>query len=89
MVNSDYHKQYYIKNKNKIMEQSTNYYINNKEKVNEYQKIYKKDYYQKNKESFKIKIDCPCGGRYTKDNKYNHCSTLKHRRYLNKAPNTK
>jgi len=68
-------------NKEHIKEQHADYYQNNKEKLKEQHA----DYYQNNKEKFKgqqnKKITCPCGGRYTHQNKSQHNKSNKHQKW--------
>jgi len=60
-------KEYYIKNKDKLLNKQKEYNINNKDKINEYHDQYRKDnadylkeyrvdYYEQNKESIKAKV---------------------------------
>jgi len=46
----EYHKEYNLKNKERLKEQHKAYYLKNKEHLNKYSKEYSKDYYLKNKE---------------------------------------
>ena len=52
----------------------------NKEKIFENNK----EYYQENKEKINEKLNCECGGKYTKTNKAKHLQTIKHMKFLNK-----
>ena len=70
--------EYYQKNKVKIREQRAEYYQNNKEKLKKQQA----DHYQDNKEKLKTKFTCPCGGRYTHQNKAHHTKTKIHQDWL-------
>jgi len=73
----EYKSKYYQDNKDKLAD----YYQNNKEKI----KQQHADYYQNNKEKFKEqqnkKITCPCGGRYTHQNKSQHNKSNKHQKW--------
>ena len=79
----NYHKQYYLNNKEKLIQKQKKNYENNKEKLIEYQK----HYYLDNKETIKKKkseiINCQCGSKTRKDNISNHVKTKKHQTYLN------
>ena len=76
--NPEYNKEYYEQNKEKINEKCKEYKENNKEKIKEY----KKEYRENNKEKINEKHNCPCGGRYTHQNKTIHFKTQKHKKYL-------
>jgi hypothetical protein len=52
---------------------------NNKEKRKEF---YKK-YYEINKEKLKQKVDCECGGKYTKIHLSRHIKSIKHQNFIN------
>lgn len=43
---------------------------------------YYKEYYNKNKEKYAIKIMCICGKEYTYTNKYKHNLTKRHKAYM-------
>lgn len=58
--------QYYLDNKEQIIEQNKNYKLENKEKLAE----------KSNK-----KKDCECGQKYTHSNKSRHLKTIKHLKY--------
>jgi hypothetical protein len=86
----EYYKEYYQDNKEKIAEQTKEYRDVNKEKIKEYRDVNKekiKEYRDVNKEKIKEqqneKHDCPCGGRYTHQNKIQHFKTKKHKKYIN------
>ena len=53
---SEYNKQYYLKNKQKIIEKHLDYYHQNKEMINERNKQYYANYYQKNKEKIITRV---------------------------------
>ena len=44
-------------------------------------KEYRHNYYEVNKEKWKIKKTCECGGRYTSNSRANHFKTKKHLKY--------
>jgi group I intron endonuclease len=73
-----YHKGYYQNNTEKINEYNKEYRENNKEKINEKSK----EYYEKNKDKLKEKIECECGGRFTRSVKARHIKSKKHQKYL-------
>ena len=92
--NPEYNKEYYEQNKEKMKEQMKEYYEGNKEQMKEQMKEYyegnkerilegRKKYHEKNKEKLNEKHDCPCGGRYTHQNKIQHFKTNMHKKYLN------
>ena len=70
----EYFKEHYQQNKDKIKE----YNEKNKEKIKENMK----EYYQQNKDKLKektsVKINCECGGKYTRHNKSAHFKSKKH-----------
>lgn len=63
-------KEWYNDNKEQRLEYQKEYYENNKEKVKEYR--------EQNKDKINQKFICPCGGKYTKQNKTQHERTNKH-----------
>jgi hypothetical protein len=95
--NHDYNKNYYIANKEAILNRTKNYCINNKEMISEARKKFRlenkenisearKKYYLENKEKIleasKIKITCECGCVITKTHIRRHKNTLKHNNIL-------
>ena len=60
--------EYYKKNKKEILQKLKNKYEKNKDKI---------------QEERKIKIECECGGKYTKTHKARHLKTKKHQNYIN------
>ena len=71
-------KEYKEKNKDKIKEHNKEYYQQNKDK----EKQRAKENREKNKEKASEKINCECGGIYTRHHKASHFKTKKH---LNKS----
>jgi hypothetical protein len=71
-------KNYREANRELILEQKKNYREANREQIAENQKIR----YLENKERFRQKIDCPCGGKYTRASISLHSKTQKHIAYL-------
>jgi len=55
----------------------------NKQKLTEYHKEYREVNKEKLAEQKKEKIDCECGGKYTKSNKSIHMKSKKHQDYIN------
>ena len=53
---SEYNKQYYLQNKQKIIENHLQYYHENKEMINERNKQYYANYYQLNKEKIITRV---------------------------------
>jgi len=74
---------YYEENKDKIKSRSLENYNKNKKdiliKMKEYQEQHKDELRAKANE----KIDCECGGRYTRRNKSTHMKSKKHLNYVN------
>ena len=66
-----YDKEYYEKNKDKIIQQKKEYYEENKEKISE-----------QKKEKGDKKYDCYCGGKYTHQQKNRHLKTKKHLNHI-------
>ena len=75
---SEYKKQYYQDNQDKICEYGKQYHQQNRYKILER----KKQRYEQNREKFLKKNDCECGGTYTLVNKARHLKTTKHQNYL-------
>lgn len=59
------------------------YYQDNKEKINKRCSNYREN----NKDKICEKIDCPCGGRYTHQNKSHHLKSDIHKNFVNKNNN--
>lgn len=66
-------KDYYIANRDYIINRVKNYYINNKEAKLQYQREYSKN---------SKTITCPCGSTFKEVNKYNHYKCKRHINYL-------
>ena len=82
----EYHKQYYIENKDKRLEYHKQYHINNRESISEYQKQYQKQYKINNRDKLlqkaKQKITCDCGCIIKKANIAKHKKTNKHKELM-------
>ena len=83
-------KEWYIDNKQKILEQRKEYRENNKDYFKDYSKQYRidnkqkiKQYRENNKEKGKIKIECECGALVRTANISRHNKTNKHQNYIN------
>lgn len=83
-------KQHYQDNKESILARQKQYNDEHKVEKQQYDKQYhqdhkveKKKYYQANKASINAKHECPCGGRYTHQNKKQHERSNKHFDYMN------
>jgi len=84
-------KKYYNDNKEDIIKKSKEYYNNHKDEIKENRKEYMKEYIKvyrsRNKdvinEELNKKIECECGGRYTRRNKSTHMKSKKHTNYVN------
>ena len=50
-------------------------------------KVFCKEYREANREALSERASCPCGGRYTKNNKSSHEKTKKHLKFLNNSIN--
>lgn len=81
------HKKYYNDNKEHITRRNIEYYKSNKDDI--VKKV--KEYQEKNKGDIKAKandkLNCDCGGRYTKRNKSTHMKSKKHEIYISKTIN--
>jgi hypothetical protein len=84
----------------KIKEKGRKYRENNKEKIVEYNKIYKKQYYQDNQgrikdkvkhyqETNKVKINCLCGSEVYKSSLKSHQASKNHLNLMNKIKEKK
>jgi hypothetical protein len=73
----EYDKIYRENNKQTIAAKKRIYRENNKKAIAARIKIWCKN----NKDKIKQKFDCPCGGRYTHQNKAKHLKTTKHFQY--------
>ena len=73
-------KQYRTDNADKIKQ----YYKDNVEKINEVKRQYRKDNRDKIKEQRNEKLECLCGGKYTRSNKTQHNKSKKHIAFNNK-----
>jgi predicted GIY-YIG superfamily endonuclease len=67
-------KEYYIINKDEIVEYKKNYYQLNKDKINQQNKEYRNN----NKDKLNKIIICECGCKISRRNKSCHIKTLKH-----------
>ena len=83
--NADYYqanrekiKEYRAENKEKIKEKNAVYWEANKEHIKEK----KKEYRAENKEKISKKFNCPCGGKYTHNQKSRHLKTKQHQNWL-------
>lgn len=78
------HKQYYAKNKDKIIERSLDNYNKNKEEKLKKMKEYRESHKEKINAKANEKVACVCGGRYTVRNKSTHLKSKKHVSYVEK-----
>ena len=67
-------KEYYLDNRQEILEYAKQYRENNKQ--------YNKQYREKNKQKLNIGVQCECGSVVTKSGISHHYKTKKHKRYL-------
>ena len=76
-------KLYYTNNKDTINQKKKVYAETNKDKIKEYHA----EWYSKNKDKFnedrKTRIDCECGGRFSKNHKARHFQNNIHQEWLN------
>lgn len=73
-------KEYYLKNREKILDYCKEYHKKNKERILEYKKKYK----MINKDKIQQKFICDiCNGRYTHNHRSEHLKTKKHINALN------
>jgi len=86
-------KEYQAENREKIKEYQAEYRAANKEYQTEYQAVYNvenrdkikeknAERYQANKEKISKKFNCPCGGKYTHNQKSRHLKTKQHQNWL-------
>lgn len=75
-------KEYYVDNKIKKIEYQKKYTEQNKDNVYKYQKQYYKENREKKLEDNKIKIECECGSKITKNMKSKHLKSKKHIKFL-------
>ena len=84
--------EYYIDNKESILENKKEYYIDNKEQKQQYyidNKESIQQYYTDNKDKINAKTTCQCGGKYTHTHLSKHCKSKKHLLYLQNLNNSK
>jgi hypothetical protein len=72
-----YIRDYYHRNKPKVLEAQHRYYKKNCEMI----KAQKKEYYQRRKEELNEKVVCECGGKYTRQNLHTHEKTGRHQQF--------
>ena len=73
----EYCANYYLENREHLLERKTNYRQENQQQISEYQAIYRLE----NKEKIIAKHDCEiCGGKYTQQNKAIHFKSKKHKK---------
>jgi len=81
-------KKYQEQNKDKIKERNKNYREENKDKYKDYQKNYQEQNKDKIKKDKNTKIECECGGKYTKTHKAQHFKSKKHINYIANLDNS-
>ena len=93
MTMTEYQKQYYDQNSERLKEKSKEYYEQNSERLKEKNREYyeqnserfkekNKEYYEQNSEKFNRKIVCECGAVINQSSKSRHKKTLKHKRLM-------
>ena len=80
----EHRQQYYLDNKDKILERKQKYYLDNKEKISKLKQQYYLDNKDKILKKMKQKINCDCGSTVCKADLQKHNRTLKHQKYLEK-----
>lgn len=83
----DYRKQYYEKNRDKLLQLHKDIYINNKESILLRNKEYQKKHKEKLQKKQNTKTECECGGSYTYANKTKHLQTKKHINFISSKEN--
>ena len=74
----DYHKKYYIENKDKLINQVKEYKKDNWESI----KLKNKEYKERHKNELNAQFICECGGIYTYNHKARHLKTAKHQKNI-------
>ena len=75
-------KEYYEENKDKIIERSLENYSKNKELILQKMKEYRESHKEEIKAKANEKVECECGGRYTKRNKSSHMKSNRHQKFI-------
>lgn len=78
----EWHKQWYIDNKDRILENQKQFYKDNKDRILENKKQFYKDNKDKISEKRNQKFNCECGGKYTDRHKSRHLKSKKHLKYM-------
>lgn len=78
-----YRKEYYQKHKETMNKQTYNYYINNREHVLELQKNYRSKNLESINAARNQKCECECGGKFTFTNRSRHLISKKHLKWAN------
>jgi hypothetical protein len=81
----DKKQQYYLDNKEALIEYSRQYRKDNKEKIAEQKKEYRQNNKLHIKYHNKAPCECECGSIFRLDGKAKHCRTKKHIEYINNA----
>jgi glutamyl/glutaminyl-tRNA synthetase len=77
-----YRKDYYLKNKDKLITSSKSYYDDNKQKCLDRMKEYREANKSILNEKKNTKCECVCGASITITNKSQHLKSKKHQNYL-------
>jgi len=79
-------KEYFNEYNKQYREQNKEYFQQYREQNREYFNEYQKQYYEENKEYIcekaREKIECECGGKYSRSHKLRHFKSKKHLKYL-------
>jgi len=77
-MKSSYSKEYYQKNKERILANNKKWKDANPDKVKQSMGIYRKRYLHKLQQKF----NCECGGTFTYNNRSKHWNTTKHKEFV-------
>ena len=77
-----YNKKFNLKSLEEIEKFRFEYHKKKKVEKKEYDRLRSRETYEDKKEEINKKLNCPCGGKYTKTNKSKHVKTKKHLKYL-------
>lgn len=78
----EYSKKYREEHRDKLNEYARKWRQQNKNKLSGYNKEYHQEYYQENKDKLSEKVNCECGGHYSRYNKSHHLNSKKHQKFV-------
>jgi hypothetical protein len=73
-----YYRNYYLKNREKILKRSRRY----KEENKEWLLVKNLEYRMINEDKLKARFFCMCGSNIIKKTMFQHCKTIKHKKYI-------